>query len=68
MIEIIVDIVLLLMAIYLIAGLLFSIYFLAKGVAKLDEDAKNSPWHFKLIIWPGTVLLWSVLLLKMIRK
>ncbi|MEP5611946.1 MAG: hypothetical protein ABJP45_06835 [Cyclobacteriaceae bacterium] len=68
MIEIIVDIVLLLMGIYLMLGLLFSIYFLAKGAAKFDEDTKGSPWHFKLIIFPGIVLLWSILLFKTIRK
>lgn len=68
MMEIIVEILLWLMGIYLAAGLIFSLYFLLKGAATLDEDTKDSPWHFKLIIWPGTVFLWSVLLVKMIRK
>lgn len=64
----IVDILLILMGVYLLLGIVFSIYFIFAGASKLDEDVKGSPWHFWLIIWPGSVLLWSVLLLKMIRK
>lgn len=67
MIAIVVDTLLVSMAIYLAVGFVFSIYFLLKGAAKMDEVTKDSPWHFKLIIWPGIVLLWSVLLLKIIR-
>ncbi len=68
MIEVAVDILLLLMGTYLVLGFLFSFYFILKGASKMDEDVEGSPWHFKLIIWPGAVLLWVVLLRKLIRK
>ena len=68
MITTIIDIVLGAMALYLAIGLLFSIYFYAGGAAKMDEGAKGTPWHFKLIIFPGVVLFWSVLILKLKKK
>ena len=63
-----IDIFLVLIAAYMILGLLFSIYFYVSGAAKIDEGTKETPWHFKLIIFPGVVLFWSVLLVKLIRK
>jgi hypothetical protein len=66
--ELVVTIILNIMAVYLILGIIFSIYFLLKGMIKLDDGTMNSPWHFKLIIWPGVVLFWSVLLFKLMRK
>jgi len=68
MIEILVDIFLICLGLYLVIGLIFSLYFVFRGIVKLDEGVKDSPWHFRLLIWPGSVLLWSVLLLKIIRK
>ncbi|MBC6426249.1 MAG: hypothetical protein GDA51_07225, partial [Ekhidna sp.] len=46
----IVDIFLGTLVIYLIIGVLFSIYFYAKGSVRIDEGVKGTPWHFKLII------------------
>lgn len=63
-----IDILLGFMALYLIAGLLFSIYFYVKGSSQIDEGTKDTPWHFKLIILPGVVLLWVALLTKLMRK
>ena len=68
MIEVIVDGLLLLMGVYLVVGIFFSFYFLFKGMVKLDDGTANTPWHFKLLIWPGTVLMWSVLLTRMLKK
>lgn len=64
----VVDVFLLGLLIYVIAGVLFSAYFMIAGIAKLDEGVEGSPWHFKLIIWPGVVMLWLVLLIKLIRR
>lgn len=54
--------------VYLLIGLLFSIWFALAGAKKLDDGVSETPWHFKLIIIPGAVLLWVVLLAKIIRK
>ena len=53
---------------YLIAGILFSIYFLIRGIAKIDVATTDSGWKFKLIILPGCILLWPVLLTKLYKK
>lgn len=49
---------------YLVAGLVFAIYFLIGGVTRIDEGAKDSNWRFRLIILPGTIVFWPVLLKK----
>lgn len=66
--ESLVDGLLLLISVYLLLGILFSIYFLVKGARELDEGVEGTPWHFKLLIWPGSVLLWVVLLTRILRK
>jgi hypothetical protein len=63
-----VDILLGSMAAYLILGLLFSLYFYLKAGPTIDEGMKGTPWHFKLMIFPGVVLFWIVLLKKALRK
>ncbi len=64
----IIDIFLLLMGIYLVIGLIFGIYFIIYGAQKLDDGVSGSPWHFKLILLPGSILLWLVLLIKLVRN
>lgn len=62
--ETVIQILLLAMMVYVGMGVLYSIYFLTKGIYRLDDSAEGSPWHFRLIIWPGVVLLWIVLFFK----
>ena len=49
---------------YLIIGLLFSIPFLLRWIGKVDESAVDTSWTFKLIILPGCIVFWPVLLRK----
>lgn len=60
----IVTIILLIAAVYLIAGLVFAIAFVTKGVSQIDEAAEESGWGFRLIIVPGTIVFWPILLKK----
>ncbi|MFT3908166.1 MAG: hypothetical protein QM737_01970 [Ferruginibacter sp.] len=53
--------------IYLICGLLFSIIFISKGLKVLDEGSHGSGIGFKLIIIPGCMIFWPVLLNKWIK-
>ncbi|QEC68946.1 hypothetical protein FRZ67_17125 [Panacibacter ginsenosidivorans] len=55
-------------AIYLAAGILFTIIFQAKGLSKIDEGVHGSSWAFKIIIIPGCIVFWPVLLRKWIRS
>lgn len=53
--------------IYLLAGFLFAILFIIKGVTAVDEGAHGSGWGFRIIIIPGTVIFWPVLLKKWLK-
>ena len=57
-------VLLLLMALYLVCGLLFAIPFVIKGVDAVDEGAHGSGIGFRLIILPGVAVLWPLLLKK----
>lgn len=60
----ILSVILLITASYLSAGLLFAVVFVLKGVTRIDEAAKGSGWGFRLIIIPGTIVFWPLLLKK----
>ena len=59
---ILVEIFLVLLVIYLAAGFVFAIPFVIKGVDKIDEGAHGSGIGFRLIIIPGTIVFWPLLL------
>ena len=59
-----VNIILLIVGLYLAAGFVFAIPFVLKGVTKIDEGAIGSKWGFRLIIIPGTIVFWPLLLKK----
>ena len=61
---IIVTIILSIIAAYLIAGFLFAIPFVIYGVTRMDEGAIGSGWGFRIIIIPGTMVFWPLLLKK----
>jgi len=54
--------------IYLLVGLLFSIVFLWKGLTKIDANANGTNFGFKLLIIPGTIALWPMLLYKWVKS
>lgn len=56
--------ILILLAVYLFLGLCFVIPFVTKGVDKMDEGARGAGWGFRLIIIPGTIVFWPLLLKK----
>jgi ABC-type multidrug transport system permease subunit len=61
-------VILITLVIYLLIGFMFAISFIVKGVNKIDEGAHGSGWGFKLIIIPGTIVFWPVLLKKWIQQ
>ncbi len=54
--------------IYLLIGILFVFPFLLKGIEKIDEGAHGSSKGFFIIIIPGIIVFWPVLLSKWINK
>lgn len=63
---IILTVLLIIIAVYLFSGFLFSIPFVVSGVKKIDEGAHGTKWGFRIIIIPGTILFWPFLLKKWI--
>lgn len=48
-------------ALYLATGALFAVVFLAIGLRRLDPIAAAGPLRFKLLIAPGVIAIWPVL-------
>lgn len=59
-----IEVVLIITVIYLTLGALFVIPFLLKGITKVDEGAHGGTIGFKIIIIPGVIVFWPVLLNK----
>ena len=57
-----------LLGVYLLIGLLFAIPFVLRLVTQIDEAAQGTGWGFRLLIFPGTIALWPVLLKKWFKK
>ena len=51
--------------IYLAVGLVFGIYFFIRGAAQIDNLIKDSKWTVRLLLVPGAIGLWPILLLKL---
>ena len=65
---VVIGIILLVIEVYLALGLLFSIPFVIKGVTVIDPDgAEGTKWTFRVIIIPGTIIFWPVLLKKWVN-
>jgi hypothetical protein len=63
----IVTAILLIVLIYLMIGVLFVIPFLRKGISKVDEGTHHGTTGFKIIIIPGVIVFWPVLLNKWLK-
>ena len=59
-----VSVLLMIVSVYLLCGLLFAIPFAIKGVEKIDENAHDAGIGFRIIILPGTIVFWPLLLRK----
>ena len=53
---------LILLGIYLACGLLFAVPFALFGVKKIDPHAAHGSWGFHLLILPGALAFWPLLL------
>lgn len=64
----VVSIILFVVMMYLLIGIFFVFPFLAKGIKKIDEGAHGSSKGFFMIIVPGVIVFWPVLLSKWMNK
>lgn len=51
-----------LVVVYASIGGLVAVWFVMTQVGRVDAAAKTAPWSFRLIILPGAVALWPVVL------
>lgn len=56
-----------LLGIYLLVGLLFVPFFVTIAAGRIDPAVQQSTWGFRLIIMPGVIALWPLLLLRLLR-
>ncbi len=49
-------------SVYAASGLLFAVLFVLTGMKRIDPHAANASWGFRLLIVPGTVAFWPLLL------
>jgi hypothetical protein len=58
---------LLAVAAYVAAGLVFGIYFVGRWVGRIDSAARGAPVSFRILILPGAAALWPVLAARCLR-
>jgi hypothetical protein len=56
-----------LILVYLAIGLAFAVAFVVKGALVIDMNANGTGIIFRLIILPGSILLWPYLLFRWIK-
>lgn len=62
MIEIMVKLLFIIVAVYLCGGVIFSLFFIRKGIKIIDPDGTHgSSAGFKIIIIPGVIVFWALL-------
>jgi hypothetical protein len=59
--------ILILTAIYLSCGVLFIFFFFRKGLHAIDEGTQGASAGFKIIIIPGVIVFWPLLLKKWMK-
>lgn len=48
--------------VYLVCGLVFAVPFVLLGVKRIDPHAAQGSWGFQLVIFPGVMAFWPLLL------
>jgi hypothetical protein len=51
-------------ALYAAAGVVFAIAFLFVGLTRIDNGAKGASLGFRLLIIPGLIALWPLMLIR----
>jgi hypothetical protein len=57
-----------LMVVYGAVGILFAAVFLYRGITQVDPAAQGMPWLARLLLVPGTVALWPLLMNKWLMR
>jgi hypothetical protein len=63
-----VTVLLVLAGIYGVGGSVFALAFVVRGAAALDDAARGASFGFRVVIFPGAVVLWPLLLARWFRR
>lgn len=47
-------------------GFLFALYFVFRGVNRIDPNAKQGTWGFRVLIFPGSLIFWPLLVKRLL--
>lgn len=47
---------------YLLVGILFAVVFVWRGLGRIDPAAREGTWGFRVLVFPGAMALWPLLL------
>jgi len=64
----VVQIIISIVGVYISCGILFAVPFVIKGVTKVDEGTHGTNLGFRIVIIPGTIVFWPLLLSKWIKR
>jgi len=56
------------LAVYFAVGALLATVIVSLGLGRIDADARSMPWSARLLILPGLVALWPLLLVKCLKQ
>lgn len=60
--------VLAVLAVYLAVGAICAAVIAVKGLERIDAGAQGMPWSARLLILPGLVALWPLMLMKCLQQ
>jgi hypothetical protein len=60
-------IILILLGSYLACGFVFAVPFVLFGVKRIDPHAVHGSWGFRLLVVPGTMAFWPLLLRRWLK-
>lgn len=55
------------LATYGLAGTVFAVAFVNRGIHRIDPVAEHAPLGFRLIVVPGVAALWPLLLIRWLK-
>jgi len=64
----VISVILAIAGVYAGIGFVFAIAFVAKGVEQIDHNARGTSFGFRLLILPGSVAFWPMLLRRWISR
>lgn len=56
------------LGLYALIGVLFALYFVIRGAARIDPAASTMPLQARILIFPGVAVLWPLMLFKLFMQ